>query len=290
MSIKDNSYGLAPLQEKMLDILKCFIDICNQYRLHYCVIGGTCIGALRHQGFIPWDDDLDVCMPRSDYERLWKIVKGEKFYNKYQFCRSDKEHNYHYRIIRLVDTETTFINRRCINEDIAHGIYIDIIPLDGCETSFFKRQYQIMNSVIYSVYNVSCLPEFNGGILMRLLVKLMLSLVSDVKKRYEISKKAEKRMLSVAWEDTTHVVELTTNFKALCTPYPKEWFCFDRKSKFEDIEVIIPTKAESYLTLGFGDYMKLPPENERHARHNVVFVDLNHSYRKYKGKYYCLKD
>ena len=71
--IKDNAYGIAPLQEKMLNLLKVLIKMCEENNLTYFACGGTCLGAVRHDGFIPWDDDLDVFMPRPDYEKLWEL-------------------------------------------------------------------------------------------------------------------------------------------------------------------------------------------------------------------------
>ena len=93
--IKDNSFEIADLQEKMLGLLCELIRVCEENQLTYWACGGTCIGALRHDGFIPWDDDLDVYMPRDDYEKLWKI--RDKF-NSEQFilCRTTKDRNYHH--------------------------------------------------------------------------------------------------------------------------------------------------------------------------------------------------
>jgi len=122
MSIKNNEFGIADMQDKILDILKYFISVCEQNDLHYWLAAGTCLGALRHQGFIPWDDDLDVFMPREDYEKLWSLLGG-KADSHYLLCRTTREKNYHHRVMQIVDLETTFINTRCRNEDIEHGVY-----------------------------------------------------------------------------------------------------------------------------------------------------------------------
>lgn len=286
--VKDNSYGIAPLQDKMLDILKHFISVCEENGLCYSACGGTCIGALRHQGFIPWDDDLDVFMPRPDYEKLWQIYDNSKE-PKFKLCRTTSEKNYHHRVMQMVDIDTTFINKRSQNEDIEHGVYIDIIPLDACPSSPFKRISQIVNSVLFSVYNIQNLPEFNGGKMMRAAVGLLLKLVKDPKKRVRIWQKAEKKMLKCEWGSSAKIVELTTNFKSLTHPYTKEWFLdWTRKETFEDIEIVVPNGVEKYLTQFFGDYMQLPPVEDRHPRHNTVLIDLENSYTKYKGKYYCI--
>lgn len=287
--VKDNSYGIAPLQDKMLDILKHFISVCEENGLRYSACGGTCIGALRHQGFIPWDDDLDVFMPRPDYEKLWQIYDNSAE-PKFKLCRTTPEQNYHHRVMQMVDVDTTFINKRSQNEDIEHGVYIDIIPLDACPSSPFKRISQIVNSVLFSVYNIQNLPEFNGGKMMRAAVGLLLNLVKDPKKRVRIWQKAEKKMIKCEWGSTEKIVELTTSFKALTYPYPSDWFSdWTRRERFEDVKIIVPSGVESYLNHFFGDYMKLPPIEDRHPRHNTVLIDLENSYTMYKGKYYCIE-
>ena len=160
--VKNNEFGIANLQTIMLDILKEFIRVCKENELTYYACGGTCIGALRHNGFIPWDDDLDVFMPRPDYEKLWEI-RDQFTGEKYKLCRTTKEKNYHHRVQQLVDLKTTFINQRSVNEDIEHGVYIDILPIDACAPTKAKRFSQMIQAMLYSVYNIQCLPEFHGS-------------------------------------------------------------------------------------------------------------------------------
>lgn len=285
--VKDNSYGIAPLQDKMLDILKHFISACEENDLRYCACGGTCIGALRHQGFIPWDDDLDVFMPRPDYEKLWQIYDNSKE-PKFKLCRTTPEKNYHHRVMQMVDVDTTFINKRSQNEDIEHGVYIDIIPLDICAKSKTKRVIQVINSMLFSVYNIQCVPEYHGNKMQKIATSILLSIVKSKNKRAKIWQKCERKMIQEAWNEDQDIVELTTDLKSLFRPYPHEWFTFEgRKATFEDIEINIPTKAEEYLTAGFGSYMEMPPVEKRRTQHNAVYVDLENSYKIYKGKYYC---
>lgn len=285
--IKDDSFHIAALQEKMLELLEELIRFCEENGLTYYACGGTCIGAIRHDGFIPWDDDLDVFMPRADYEKLWTL--RDKFdKERYKLCRSTLEKNYHHRVMQLVDLNTTFINRRSVNEDIEHGVYIDILPMDVCASGGFGYFRQKVLSILYSVYNVQCLPEFHGGKFFRLAVGFLLKVVPDKKKRYNIWSKCEKKMTRYQPDDSPRLVELTAALKELRHPYPKEWFSSVIKHKFEDIEINIPVGYDNYLRQVFGDYMALPDLSEQRPRHNTVFVDLNNSYKKYKGIYYCV--
>ena len=286
--IKDNSFGIAELQEKMLELLCELIRVCEENHLTYWACGGTCIGALRHDGFIPWDDDLDVFMPRDDYEKLWQI--RDKFNSEqYVLCRTTKNKNYHHRVQQLVDIKTTFINQRSVDEDIEHGVYIDILPMDACAPKGLPRVKQVVNALIFSVYNVQCLPEFHGGKAFRFAVSTALKLVPSSGLRYKIWKRSEKKMTRWNWSSADKVVELAASVKVLMNPYPKEWFSDIKKHKFEDIEINLPVGVEDYLTQVFGDYMSLPPEKDRYPRHNTVLIDLKNSYKKYKGIYYCVE-
>ena len=114
----------------ILDILKAFIDICNKYHLRYYCCAGTAIGAARHHGMIPWDDDIDVLMPRPDYDRLLEIAKHEDF-GKYEVVTPYNNESYPLYFSKLVNRETTLIEekeRPCII-----GLYVDIFPLDATD-------------------------------------------------------------------------------------------------------------------------------------------------------------
>ncbi len=288
MAVKDNSCGIADLQDKMLDILKYFISVCEKNDLHYWLAGGTCLGALRHQGFIPWDDDLDVYMPRDDYERYWDLLGKGKVDGHYKLCRTTKEKNYHHRVMQIVDLDTTFIHSRSKNEDIEHGVYIDIIPIDACPNGFLQRFLQLCNAIIFSVYNIQQKSEYNGGKMTSLInfgTSVLLGIIRSQEGRYKAWVKAEKRMKKYDWNKCTHIKCVTSQFHELMTAFPKEWFG-ERMVPFEDIMAIVPSQAEQYCKAMYGDYLTLPPEEKQVARHHTEYIDLNNSYTKYKNYYY----
>ena len=289
MSVKDNTYGIADLQDKMLDILKFFISVCEQNDLHYWLAGGSCLGALRHGGFIPWDDDLDVYMPRKDYEKLWSLMKDKTIDGHYVLCRTTESKNYHHRVMQIVDIDTTFIHSRSKNEDIEHGVYIDVIPIDACPNSKCRRFAQFVNAVLFSICNIQQKPEYNGGKLtgvMSLGTKMLLGIIRSQKSRYKVWSKAERRMTKYDWEKCSHIKCITSQFHELMTAFPKAWFG-ERKAQFEDIVVSVPSDAEAYCKAMYGDYMSLPPEEKRAVRHHTEYIDLNEPYQMYKGIYYC---
>jgi lipopolysaccharide cholinephosphotransferase len=121
------------LQKKQLEILKEFDRVCRENNLTYFANGGTCIGAIRHNGFIPWDDDVDVMMPREDYEKLLKLQNpwsDSKYF--LQTFRTDK--HYVLNFAKLRDSSTTYLESLFYNIRQNHGVWIDIFPLDGIST------------------------------------------------------------------------------------------------------------------------------------------------------------
>ena len=120
---------LNDLQNKLLDMFKWFHAFCVENELRYFALGGTMLGAARHQGFIPWDDDIDVGMPRKDYERFIALCKG-KIFDKYCIESVDTTNtDYFYGYAKVYDTSTTLIEKTRVN--IKRGIYLDVFPLDG---------------------------------------------------------------------------------------------------------------------------------------------------------------
>lgn len=289
-SVKDNSYGIAEFQTKLLELLQVFINLCSKYELDWWACGGTCIGALRHNGFVPWDDDLDVAMPRPDYEKLWSLRDSINSEGRYIIARTTDKKNYHHRVIQLIDTQTTFIHTRSANEDIEHGVYIDILPMDACAPNKLGYYRQVFNAIIFSIYNVQCLSEYNKKKSINIATSIALKLIKNQKFRYSIWKHCEKQMTKYNWETAKQIVQITCDLKSMTHPYNAEWFRSIKKHPFENIEINLPVGAEHYLTQYYGDFMQYPPEQSRHPVHNTKLIDLNTPYSFYKGKYYCIKD
>lgn len=279
---------MRALQKKELEILKYFKEICLKNKLKFFLAGGTCIGAIRDGGFVTWDDDVDVFMLREDYEKLYKNWSVISYNPKYELCRSDSCHNYRHAAMTLNDSETTFINFRTANENVNQGIGIDILPMDFMPDNIIAKLRQRMAAILFSIYINQRLPD-NQGKLLRKLTALPLSIVKDKKKRYKIWKTAEKRMINYSYYRKKYNVELVTGLKAILRPLDSSWFAEVKYVKFEDTTMPVPVGYDKYLSLIFGNYMELPPSEQRVAKHHTVFIDTENSYKKYKGIYY-LKD
>ncbi len=280
--------NIKDLQNKMLDILLYFDEFCRKYSLKYYLCGGCLIGAIRHQGFIPWDDDIDVFMPREDYERLAEIwnVKADK---RFLYCRTDMEHIYHDAGASIRDVNTTEINKHSINDDICHGIALEIMPIDGCPKSKIKRFFQLYNAFIFNLFNVQRLPQ-NKGRIFKVLAKVILSIIKSPKIRYKKWKKAEGRMSKYKWKDCEEVTELIGSIKGMLIKHPKEDFENIEYKKFEGYNIPVMKGYDNYLRKIWGDYMELPPEEKRVAKHDCVYISTNEPYIQFKGKYYCKEE
>lgn len=277
------------LQLKLLEIFLYFKKICEENNLSYWCGGGTMLGAVRHKGFIPWDDDLDVFLPRKDYERLYEIWDQVADTSHYVLVRTDEKVNYHHAAMNLVDVRTTYVNRHSVNEDIYHGIYIDVIPFEGCPSSKVERALQIYHSIMFSVFNVQRLPD-NQGSFLRLPTKILLSLVRSSQSRYKIWKKHQDKMTQYDFFTAKYVKETVSSFKGLFRLYDRDIFN-TVDAVFEGHMVKIPAGYDYYMKCIYGDYMSLPKDIsiDMSSRYEVIkFIDLNEPYTKYRGIYYLV--
>ena len=282
-----NLYKINSLQEKMLQILLFFDTFCRENDLKYYLCGGCLIGAIRHHGFIPWDDDVDVFMPRGDYEKLAFLWPQKVAHDKYLYCRTDRKHVYHDAGASIRDVNTTEINKHSVNEDICHGIALEIMPIDGCPKSKFLRWIQLYNAFIFNLFNAQRLPD-NKGRLIRNVSSLLYRLVKSPEYRYRIWKRAERRMSKYQWDDCEEVTELIGSIKGMVLRHPKADFDHVVYKEFEGYQIPVMAGYDRYLKLIWGDYMQLPPVEKRVAKHDVVYLSTTEPYTMFKGLYYCI--
>lgn len=274
---------LKALQKKSLELLMNFKAYCDEHNLKFFVIGGGLIGAVRHGGFIPWDDDLDVFMFRKDYEWLKENFNNTVDTDKFYFEKTTKDHYTRVQIAAVVDENTTFVKERQNDlPDVHHGVRIDIIPLDGCPSSRFKRKTQILWALIYSMFIVGE-PHTSKGKVLELISRLMLFFFRTPKSRYKVWHLAEKRMSRFNIDDCEYVTELCSWYQYMVNEYDKKIFEDVVLLNFEDKKIPAPIGYDKYLKMAFGDYMLLPPEENRVAKHDATMLDLDRSYKKYFG-------
>ena len=274
---------LKKVQAVDLEMAKFFVDFCkkNQLLCYFC--GGGCIGAVRHKGFIPWDDDLDFFMPRDDYEKLKKLWKDTE---RYALLYPTELYNDHNMFVTLRDKKTTMIKPYQKGFDTVHGIAIDIFPLDGYPKSGLQRKLQVFWGLVYQLYCAQLIPQNHGG-LISLAGKIGLGLIKSPKTRYKIWKFAEKQMSKYRIAECDAITEICAGPRYMKNRYPKEIFASALFIDFEDTKMPVPVGYDKYLRIVFGDYMKLPPEDRRVTEHEGLVIDPDNSYLHYKGRFFC---
>ena len=284
--MKQKEVKLRDLQLAELEILKEFIRICKELNLKYFLDSGTLLGCIRHGGFIPWDDDIDVNMPREDYEMFLEkgqaLLKDKYFLQNY---KTDKEFTQPFAKIR--NSETTFIESPVKNLNINHGIYIDIFPYDGYKPE--KKIRNFINSKKYTMYNIQISKKYAIQKKEENIKTKVLYFISNLfygrRTTTKLLNKKEKIAKKHKYEENEYVC-------TYCYPGTppernymlKEYFGNGTIKMFEGIEVTVPENYDAFLKRLYGDYMKLPPEEKRVSHHYNEVIDLERSYNEYINK------
>ena len=265
-----DDFTLKRIQEVELEILKDFMDICDRHGLDYFGIAGTGIGALRHHGFIPWDDDIDVAMPRDDFEKLLPLVEKEMG-DKYLIMNAERYPNYPLMTTRMTMRGTKFKEEASKNIDAPLGIFLDLYPLDKvsdnpkearrqARDAWFWSKILILRSIPFPMLGFS---GWKAKIIHAIcgLAHLVLSIL-HVPKTWIYKKAYEAETRSNHYTKTKNL-----DFFCDTTPYMNLYAVKDiyplRKLPFEDVELNFPHNLHNNLTGMYGDYMQLPPEEKR---------------------------
>lgn len=261
----------------LLDMLAWFHDFCGQNGLCYYALGGTMLGAVRHGGFIPWDDDIDVGMPRRDYARLAQLM-GEQPHVYYLLETPDSEHaDYVFPFSKLYDTRTTLVENT--RYGTRRGIYLDIFPLDGAGDSqsdammHFASIKRRRNLLLVMATGVRPGRNF--------LKNLAVLAMRAIPARWLCPKKLlcsiDSLSCSRSFEDCRWVGNMMGAWMER-ELMPREILGKPAEYAFEHLTIFGPEDAEGYLTRLYGDWRKLPPREKQTPPHNIVFLDLERSY------------
>lgn len=264
--------SLNLLKEKQLDILRIVDKVCRENGIIYYLAYGTAIGAVRHQGFIPWDDDIDIIMLRDDYNKFLDKVQQQLPRNIFvQTYKSDKGYNLPFAKIR--DSETTCQETGCENLDINHGVFIDLFPYDYIPEGKINRLKQsIYAELIWILLRKN---EKKSGV-KKIITNIISSFVSE-NKYEEVIEKLENKMSKYDKANCGYVANLNYGFGYASRLFSKKMFN-PIEISFENEKFLIMEGYDQYLTMAYGDYMKLPPVEQRVGGHGYTIVDTNKSY------------
>lgn len=275
------------LQAKELLLLKELRRICDANNITYFLAYGSLIGAVRHHGFIPWDDDVDVCMNYPDYMKFKEVCKtqlGSDFF--LQTDETDPNAGLSYFKLRL--NNSTLIIDYLADRDMHHGINIDIYPVYNVPDNGFLRKLQLAASAVYMLFEAGQVPENHGGI-MAVGSKFLLKVFRG-KARVSLKNKCHRYMAKYENSHTKQKAMLFGNLNVCKHLYPAETFSKAIKMSFEDGEFSVPIGYDTYLSMFYGDYMKMPPKEKQGVKlDHIVKISPDEPYEKFKGVLYCVK-
>lgn len=271
--------GRKKLWAILIDLLVKFDDVCRRHNLKYWISFGGLLGIVRHKGFIPWDDDLDVCMPREDYEILMSLK--EEFLNPYYLQIPLVDDGYFYSFAKLRNSNTTAISNVLVYQNFNQGCFLDIFPLDNC----LKEDM---------VENASAIKEL-----------LILNSTSMKRSNPNLSNSDKQRLIDYPYQDPKLVFEKMEKMARMhnneesefCSPavmtiYPPEKMCWRksdispvREASFYGHNVYIPQNPHNVLSQTYNNYMEFPPIEKRGTWHSGAYFGADVPYQQLLRKF-----
>lgn len=273
---------LYKLQKIEIESLRVFIEVCTTLKIEWFLYGGTLLGAVKYSGIIPWDDDIDVAMTRDNYNRFLKeapsiLPKEYVIQSPYNEKRSP------YVYTKLRRRNTKYIEQYHHRLPIEKGVYIDIYAVDNIPDDEIQRkeQYDEVRKWILQYYYRQCLhlsfPIWGMKKIKNAIGQLLFYLIGHLHSQEYYIKKIDSAMTKYNNSKTTRMACLySPNYDNIYSKlYPLE------KGKFENLDVWIPSCYQEHLRLRYGDYAKLPPEEQRIGHYPYLFdiKEINHEYK-----------
>lgn len=264
------TYDIRPLQ---LRILKNLLAVCKEHNLRYYIMAGTMLGAVRHKGFIPWDDDLDIGMPRADYDLLMTNAK-EWLPEPYEAVCAENDKEYPLPFAKIQDADTTLIERMHLK--YLGGVYIDVFPLDGVPTGRMAQRmhfakYEFYKRVLYLIHRDPYKHGKGPSSWIPLLCRKLFTLT-------EVQKSIREVMTRYDFDKSDLICDYDDGMKGIM---PKKILGAPTPVLFENEEVWGVQEYDTYLSQKYGDYMTIPKQSGQ-RQHNFHYLDLNKPYRDFE--------
>ncbi len=264
------------LHEKLLKMLEYFHELCKRENLRYYALGGTALGAARHGGFIPWDDDIDVGMPREDYNKL--IALTSKNTDKYQFEFFADSKEYIYMFGKMYDTSTTLIENT--RYQAKRGIYLDIFPLDGVGDDYekaIKKVKLVRKKMEHWYWPHVCAKKKDRSFVKKAVIFAIRCAPDFILSQRKAGKKIEKICTQASFDDNKYIANFFGAW-GVREITEKKHFGQPVERDFECQKIMCPEYIDEYLTGLYGDWRTPPPPEKQISHHDYLVLDLNKSY------------
>jgi len=265
---------LRKLQMTQLEILKVIDGVCRKHGISYSLYAGTLLGAVRHQGFIPWDDDLDICMSRSEYNRFLQIWEREKP-EGYMLQNKENSPDFTQSFSKIRKLDTTYRMQVDLGRKYYQGIFVDIFPIDRIPAGKLQQRIFRLQCMLYQLYTREFAPPKSSGAVQ--LVSQIILLLTPVKARPALRRRLLAQITCNSDDEHLAAIAIET-MGTLQTLYPAEMLSRYTELPFEDGMFMCFADWDEHLKRKFGDYMQLPPEEERTWRHPPLCIDFERSY------------
>ena len=263
------TYDVRQLQQRILGNLLAVDKVCREHALHYYIYDGTMLGAVRHQGFIPWDDDLDIAMPREDYETF--ITRANEWLEEpYEFVSYETDSTYPLPFGKVQDAGTTLIERPHL--PYLGGLYIDVFPIDGVPSNALLRRlhlvrYDVLKKLVYMAYRNPYRHGHGPSSWLPLLCRKVVG-------QQRLQRATRRLLRKYPFSQSSTVCVFDDGFRGVVD---KEVLGRPTPVAFEGHEVMGVEQAHEYLTHMYGDYMAIPPHGDQ-RQHGFHYVDFNTPY------------
>lgn len=258
----------AHLRKMYVEIEK----VCDRHGLRMCAGYGTVLGALRHQGFIPWDDDMDLLMPREDYDKLINVYADELPKN-FKIYAPNSKNGPIARFAKVVDIKTRFVTPEETNPNVC-GIFIDIFPIENSGRALLPIKIKRLYAMFLMVVAASVVQYKNNNAEYRKLMCVSSAGKRTYRLRNLIGRFFSYRSINGWFDKMDRLLQHKTN-TGLCSvpsggpkwrwfcPYPLTMYFPAKRIKFDDIEIYVPNQAERHCEIEYGDWHWIPPVEDR---------------------------
>lgn len=261
---------LRELQFCQLEILKQIDRVCKSNGIEYFLYGGTLLGAVRHKGFIPWDDDLDIAMMRDDFERFIDVAPYQL--PDYLFVQNYKTDDYPFVMTKVRNSKTTFIEPHLIDKKINHGVFVDIMIMDNVPDDLKERmKFERKLKRIYYLIHFGRIKKNKSKYAIH--KRIASAFLEFISRRAPLNTLINKyNELIISYNDiTTECVGHTTKAVPSKRSYKIDDILPLSTLKFEDDYFPVPRNYDAILCKDYGDYMSLPSEEKQHPNHSYYY-------------------